>query len=205
MYKQFFKRVLDFVLAVFGFILLFPIFLVIWTILLFVNNGKPFFLQPRPGKDGKVFSIIKFKSMTDKKDEKGQLLPNNLRVTKFGSFLRKSSLDEIPQLLSIIKGDMSLVGPRPLRIHYLPYYTTREKKRHEVRPGITGLAQVSGRNALAWDERLEMDVKYVENLTFATDIKILFLTSARLFNTDNQVTNTELRPLDYYREPQSFT
>lgn len=204
MYKQFFKRVLDFVLAVFGFILLFPIFLVIWTILLFVNNGKPFFLQPRPGKDGKVFSIIKFKSMTDKKDEKGQLLPNNLRVTKFGTFLRKSSLDEIPQLLSIIKGDMSLVGPRPLRVHYLPYYTTREKKRHEVRPGITGLAQVSGRNALAWDERLEMDVKYVENLTFSTDIKILFLTSARLFNSDNQVTNIELRPLDYYREPQSI-
>lgn len=205
MYRLFFKRVLDFVLSIIGFTLLFPIFILVWFILLFVNSGKPFFLQPRPGKNEKVFNIIKFKTMTDKKDEHGELLPNNLRVTKFGTFLRKSSLDEIPQLISIIKGDMSLIGPRPLRVHYLPYYTEREKKRHQVRPGITGLAQVSGRNALEWDERLEMDITYVEKLSFAMDAKIFFLTFARLFNSDNQVTNAELRPLDYYRKPQSTT
>nr|WP_297782584.1 sugar transferase [uncultured Allomuricauda sp.] len=180
MYKLFFKRVLDFVLAVFGFVLLFPIFLVIWVILLFVNNGKPFFLQPRPGKDEKIFSIIKFKSMTDKTDENGKLLPDELRVTKFGTFLRKSSLDEIPQLLSIIKGDMSLIGPRPLRVRYLPYYTEEENLRHTVRPGVTGLAQISGRNLLDWDTRLQKDVEYVKNLSFALDVKILFKTALKV-------------------------
>ncbi|WP_293295445.1 sugar transferase [Allomuricauda sp.] len=180
MYKLFFKRVLDFVLAVFGFVLLFPIFLVIWVILLFVNNGKPFFLQPRPGKDEKIFSIIKFKSMTDKTDENGKLLPDELRVTKFGTFLRKSSLDEIPQLLSIIKGDMSLIGPRPLRVRYLPYYTKEENLRHTVRPGITGLAQISGRNLLDWDTRLQKDVEYVNNLSFVLDVKILFKTALKV-------------------------
>lgn len=180
MYTLFFKRVLDFVLAVFGFILLFPIFLVIWFILLFVNNGKPFFLQPRPGKDEKIFSIIKFKSMTDKTDENGKLLPDELRVTKFGTFLRKSSLDEIPQLLSIIKGDMSLIGPRPLRVRYLPYYTKEEKLRHSVRPGVTGLAQISGRNLLDWDTRLQKDIEYVKNLSFGLDLKILFKTALKV-------------------------
>lgn len=180
MYKLFFKRVLDFVLAVFGFVLLFPIFLVIWVILLFVNNGKPFFLQPRPGKDEKIFSIIKFKSMTDKTDENGKLLPDELRVTKFGTFLRKSSLDEIPQLLSIIKGDMSLIGPRPLRVRYLPYYSKEENLRHTVRPGITGLAQISGRNLLDWDTRLQKDVEYVNNLSFILDVKILFKTALKV-------------------------
>lgn len=180
MYSLFFKRVLDFVLAVFGFILLFPIFLVIWVILLFVNNGKPFFLQPRPGKDEKIFSIIKFKSMTDKTDEDGKLLPDELRVTKFGTFLRKSSLDEIPQLLSIIKGDMSLIGPRPLRVRYLPYYTQEESIRHTVRPGVTGLAQISGRNLLDWDTRLQKDIEYVKNLSFALDMKILFKTALKV-------------------------
>ncbi|WP_349351018.1 MULTISPECIES: sugar transferase [unclassified Flagellimonas] len=180
MYSLFFKRVLDFVLAVFGFIVLFPIFLVIWVILLFVNNGKPFFLQPRPGKDEKIFSIIKFKSMTDKTDKNGKLLPDELRVTKFGTFLRKSSLDEIPQLLSIIKGDMSLIGPRPLRVRYLPYYTKEESIRHTVRPGVTGLAQISGRNLLDWDTRLQKDIEYVKNLSFALDMKILFKTALKV-------------------------
>lgn len=180
MYRLFFKRVLDFVLAVFGFVLLFPIFLVIWVILLFVNNGKPFFLQPRPGKDEKIFSIIKFKSMTDKTDENGKLLPDELRVTEFGTFLRKSSLDEIPQLLSIIKGDMSLIGPRPLRVRYLPYYTEEENLRHTVRPGVTGLAQISGRNLLDWDTRLQKDIEYVKNLSFALDVKILFKTALKV-------------------------
>lgn len=176
MYKLFFKRLLDLVLSVIGFVILFPIFVCIWLILLFVNNGKPFFLQPRPGKNEKIFSIIKFKTMTDKTDEQGKLLPDELRVTKFGTFLRKSSLDEIPQLISIIKGDMSLIGPRPLRVRYLPYYTEAESIRHTVRPGVTGLAQVSGRNLLDWDTRLQKDIEYVNNLSFGLDVQILFKT-----------------------------
>lgn len=180
MYKLFFKRILDLFLSIIGFIILFPIFILIWFILLFINNGKPFFRQPRPGKDEKIFSILKFKTMTDKTDEHGKLLPDELRVTKFGTFLRKSSLDEIPQLLSIIKGDMSLIGPRPLRVRYLPYYTAEENLRHTVRPGVTGLAQVSGRNLLDWDTRLQKDVEYVKNLSFALDVKILFKTALKV-------------------------
>jgi len=200
MYKLFFKRVLDFVLAVFGFVLLFPIFLVIWVILLFVNNGKPFFLQPRPGKDEKIFSIIKFKSMTDKTDENGKLLPDELRVTKFGTFLRKSSLDEIPQLLSIIKGDMSLIGPRPLRVRYLPYYTEEENLRHTVRPGITGLAQISGRSLLDWDTRLQKDIEYVKNLSFALDLKILFKTALKVLLRKDVVLDAESGIPDFDEE-----
>lgn len=180
MYKLFFKRILDLFLSIIGFIILLPIFILIWFILLFINNGKPFFRQPRPGKDEKIFSILKFKTMTDKTDEHGKLLPDELRVTKFGTFLRKSSLDEIPQLLSIIKGDMSLIGPRPLRVRYLPYYTAEENLRHTVRPGVTGLAQVSGRNLLDWDTRLQKDVEYVKNLSFALDVKILFKTALKV-------------------------
>lgn len=180
MYKLFFKRILDLFLSIIGFIILLPIFILIWFILLYINNGKPFFRQPRPGKDEKIFSILKFKTMTDKTDEHGKLLPDELRVTKFGTFLRKSSLDEIPQLLSIIKGDMSLIGPRPLRVRYLPYYTAEENLRHTVRPGVTGLAQVSGRNLLDWDTRLQKDVEYVKNLSFALDVKILFKTALKV-------------------------
>lgn len=180
MYKLFFKRILDLFLSIIGFIILLPIFILIWFILLFINNGKPFFRQPRPGKDEKIFSILKFKTMTDKTDEHGKLLPDELRVTKFGTFLRKSSLDEIPQLLSIIKGDMSLIGPRPLRVRYLPYYTAEENLRHTVRPGVTGLAQVSGRNLLDWDTRLQKDVEYVKNLSFVLDVKILFKTALKV-------------------------
>lgn len=180
MYRLFLKRALDLILAIIGFVLLSPIFILIWLVLLFVNNGKPFFLQPRPGKNEKVFSILKFKTMTDKTDDTGKLLPDELRVTRFGTFLRKSSLDEIPQLLSIIKGDMSLIGPRPLRVRYLPYYTEEEKIRHTVRPGITGLAQISGRNLIDWDTRLQKDIEYVKNLSFALDIKILYKTALKV-------------------------
>ena len=148
MYHDFFKRIIDIVLAFFGLLILLPFFAVVFLILLFNNNGKPFFFQKRPGKDEKIFKIIKFKSMTDKKDRSGNLLPDSERVTTFGTFIRKTSLDEIPQLINIIKGDMSLVGPRPLRVRYLPYYTNEERIRHSIRPGVTGLAQVSGRNLL---------------------------------------------------------
>ena len=176
MYKLFFKRLIDFVLALGGVVILFPIFVLVWAALIFANHGKPFFFQARPGKGGKVFKIIKFKTMNDRRDAQGKLLPDAARLTKAGSFVRKTSLDEIPQLLNVLKGDMSLIGPRPLLIEYLPYYTKREQLRHTVRPGITGLAQVSGRNTLNWDERLELDAQYVENLSFKLDVEILFKT-----------------------------
>ncbi|MFD2098863.1 sugar transferase [Flagellimonas iocasae] len=202
MYSNFFKRILDFILSLVGFVILLPVFILLYVILLFVNKGNPLFFQRRPGKNEKVFSIMKFKSMTDERDANGELLPNDMRLTKFGTFIRKTSLDEIPQLINVIKGDMSLIGPRPLRVHYIAYYSERERTRHSVRPGITGLAQVSGRNALNWDDKLELDAKYVENLSFVNDVKILFLTFVKLFNSSNTVTNAELRALDYYRVKQ---
>ncbi|WP_298789301.1 sugar transferase [uncultured Allomuricauda sp.] len=197
MYKLFLKRVLDLILSIVGFAVLFPVFVFIWFILLFVNNGKPFFVQPRPGKNEKVFPILKFKTMTDKKGSNGKLLPDELRVTKFGTFLRKTSLDEIPQLLSIIKGDMSLIGPRPLRVRYLPYYTKEEQIRHTVKPGVTGLAQISGRNLLDWDNRLQKDIEYVKNLSFVLDLKILFKTVLKVLASDDVALDSESGMIDF--------
>lgn len=176
MYKSFFKRLLDLSLALIGFVIASPIFIVTTLALLIANKGSPFFFQARPGKNEKPFKIIKFKSMNDKRDANGNLLPDKDRLTKAGAFVRKTSLDEIPQLINVIKGDMSLVGPRPLLIQYLPYYSDRERMRHQVRPGVTGLAQVTQRNGLSWDEKLELDVQYVENLSFLNDLKIVFST-----------------------------
>jgi lipopolysaccharide/colanic/teichoic acid biosynthesis glycosyltransferase len=176
MYKNYTKRILDFSLSLTGFIILSPIFLIITLLLCFANNGKPFFFQPRPGKNEKIFKVIKFKTMNDKKDRNGNLLPDAERLTRIGGFIRKTSLDEIPQLINVIKGNMSLIGPRPLLVEYLPYYTTSEKKRHQVKPGITGLAQINGRNNIEFSERFEYDVKYVENISFALDMQILFKT-----------------------------
>ncbi len=152
--------------------------------LFFANDGKPFFFQKRPGKDEVIFSIIKFKTMNDKKNNKGGLLSDAERLTKIGAFLRKTSLDEIPQLINVLKGDMSLVGPRPLLMEYLPLYSERQALRHEVRPGITGWAQVNGRNALSWEEKFDLDVWYVENRTLWLDIKILFLTVWKVVKRD---------------------
>ena len=176
MYKKIIKPALDFLIALIVFILLSPIFVVVTVGLWFSNGGKPFFYQLRPGKGERIFKIIKFKTMNDRRDANGQLLPDAERLTKIGTFVRKTSLDEIPQLLNVLKGDMSLIGPRPLLVKYLPYYSKREQLRHTVRPGITGLAQVNGRNKLNWDDRLELDAQYVENLSFLLDIKILFRT-----------------------------
>ncbi|MBI1647611.1 sugar transferase [Capnocytophaga sp. 051621] len=176
MYKKIIKPALDFLIALIVFILLSPIFVVVTVGLWFANGGKPFFYQLRPGKGERIFKIIKFKTMNDRRDANGQLLPDAERLTKIGTFVRKTSLDEIPQLLNVLKGDMSLIGPRPLLVKYLPYYSKREQLRHTVRPGITGLAQVNGRNKLNWDDRLELDAQYVENLSFLLDIKILFRT-----------------------------
>lgn len=181
MYKNFFKRLIDFFAALFSLLLLSPVFIIVLIALTFANNGKPFFLQARPGKNEKIFKIIKFKSMNDKKDAEGKLLPDAQRLTSIGSFVRKTSLDEIPQLINVLKGDMSLIGPRPLLIQYLPLYNDFQKRRHEVRPGITGLAQVNGRNAISWQQKFEYDIQYIDNLSFMLDMKILFLTVKKVF------------------------
>src|SRR5690554_4573731 len=177
MYKHFFKRLIDFTLSLIGFIVISPIFIIVWVWLTIANKGAgALFFQERPGKDEKIFKVIKFKTMTDERDASGKLLPDAKRLTKVGRFVRSTSLDEIPQLINVIKGDMSLIGPRPLLVEYLPYYTERERLRHSVRPGITGLAQANGRNKIKWDDRLELDVKYVDNITFHNDLEILLKT-----------------------------
>lgn len=174
MYRHCFKRLLDFVIVSCVLLVIWPVLLVIAVWLHFANKGAGvFFTQERPGKDGKLFKVIKFKSMTDERDEDGQLLPDAERLTAVGRFIRSTSLDELPQLLNVLKGDMALIGPRPLLPEYLPYYTERENLRHTVRPGITGYAQAHGRNNLAWDKRLELDVWYVEHLSFQLDCEIL--------------------------------
>lgn len=177
MYKNFFKRIIDFTIVFIALLIIWPILLIITIWLHFANKGAgAFFTQERPGKDGKIFKVIKFKSMTDERDENGRLLPDTQRLTKVGKFVRSTSIDELPQLINVLKGDMALIGPRPLLPEYLPYYTEREQLRHTVRPGITGWAQVNGRNNVTWDQKLEYDAYYVEHLSFVMDIKILFAT-----------------------------
>lgn len=176
MYSTIFKRLIDFVAALVGLILISPLFLVLITLLSISNNGKPFFYQLRAGKNGRLFTIIKLKTMNDKKDANGELLPALERVTKIGNICRKYSLDEIPQLLNILKGDMSLIGPRPLLPEYLELYNEEQSRRHEVMPGITGWAQINGRNAITWEQKFEYDVYYVNNQSFLLDVKILWLT-----------------------------
>ena len=198
MYKNFIKPVIDFVLALVGFLFLSPVFVLVTIGLFFANDGKPFFFQLRPGKDGKIFKIIKFKTMTDKKDENGNLLPDADRLTKIGSFVRKTSLDEIPQLLNVIKGDMSLVGPRPLLPKYLELYNDFQRRRNEVKPGITGWAQVNGRNSISWEKKFEYDVWYVDNVSFLLDFKILIMTVLKVvksegINEQGQATSNEFK------------
>ncbi|MCL8006003.1 sugar transferase [Gelidibacter japonicus] len=176
MYSTIFKRLIDFVAALVGLIFISPLFLVLITLLSISNNGKPFFYQLRAGKNGRLFTIIKLKTMNDKKDANGELLPALERVTKIGNICRKYSLDEIPQLLNILKGDMSLIGPRPLLPEYLELYNEEQSRRHEVMPGITGWAQINGRNAITWEQKFEYDVYYVNNQSFLLDVKILWLT-----------------------------
>ena len=172
---------LDFLLALIGLFLLSPILVFVSIGLYYANNGKPFFFQLRPGKNEKLFKIIKFKTMNDKIDAEGNLLSDELRLTKIGSFVRKTSLDEIPQLLNVLKGDMSLIGPRPLLPQYLPLYSKEQKKRHQVKPGITGWAQVNGRNAISWEQKFEYDVWYVTQLSFLLDVKIVLMTVKKVF------------------------
>lgn len=189
MYKNYFKRLFDFFAALFGLLILSPLFIVVMIGLYVANQGKPFFFQARPGKDERIFKIIKFKTMNDKKDAQGNLLPDAERLTKIGSFVRKTSLDEIPQLINVLKGDMSLIGPRPMLPEYLPLYSEKHKKRHNVRPGITGLAQVKGRNTMKFSERFDNDVYYVENLSVILDIKILLLTVKSVLFKSSTIVN----------------
>lgn len=183
-YKLGFKRLLDLLISFIALIILFPVFLTITLILYFLNEGKPFFFQIRPGKDCKLFKVIKFKTMNDKKDKSGILLPDHKRTTKFGKILRQTSLDEIPQLINVLLGNMSLIGPRPLLIEYLELYSPTQNRRHEVRPGITGLSQVNGRNLLEWQKRFELDVYYVDHISFFLDLKILMLTVQKVFQRE---------------------
>jgi lipopolysaccharide/colanic/teichoic acid biosynthesis glycosyltransferase len=181
MYKNHLKRLIDFLAAFFGLLILSPIFIFVMIGLSIANQGKPFFFQRRPGKNEKIFKIIKFKTMNDKKDEDGNLLTDAERLTPIGAFVRKTSLDEIPQLINVLKGDMSLIGPRPLLPEYLPLYNETQKRRHDVRPGITGWTQVNGRNAISWKQKFELDVWYVENISIILDIKIFYLTIKKVF------------------------
>lgn len=202
MYAKYIKRILDFLLSLIAFIVLMPIMIVIY-LLVRVKLGKPaIFKQERPGKDEKIFTLYKFRTMTNEKDEKGKLLSNERRLTKFGKILRKTSLDELPELVNIIKGDMAIVGPRPLVTRYLPYYTKEERKRHVVRPGLTGLAQINGRNASNWEERFEADLKYIEKISLKNDFEIIAKTIIKVLKKDNILMGKEVTnlPLDIYRK-----
>jgi undecaprenyl phosphate N,N'-diacetylbacillosamine 1-phosphate transferase len=197
MYKHFFKRIIDFTLSLIGFIIISPIFIILWIWLTIANKGAgALFFQERPGKGEKIFKVIKFKTMTDERDASGKLLPDAERLTKVGRFVRSTSLDEIPQLINVIKGDMSLIGPRPLLVQYLPLYNENQKRRHEVKPGITGWAQVNGRNAISWDQKFEYDIWYIDNISFCLDIKVFIRTIQKVFKREgiNSDTSSTMEP-----------
>ena len=182
MYVHFIKRLIDFIIVFCTLMIIWPILLLISIWLYFANKGAGvFFTQERPGKSGKIFKVIKFKTMTDERDAEGNLLPDDKRLTKVGKFVRSTSIDELPQLINVLKGDMSLIGPRPLLPQYLPLYSKEQARRHEVRPGITGWAQVNGRNAISWTKKFELDVWYVDHCSFSLDLKIIFLTIKKVF------------------------
>jgi len=198
MYKDLLKPIIDFLASGLFILILSPVFLIVLILLFFVNNGTPFFFQERPGKNERIFKVIKFKTMTDKKDKNGKLLPDNERITKLGSFVRKSSLDEIPQLINVLKGDMSLIGPRPLLVRYLPLYNEFQKRRHEVKPGITGWAQVNGRNSLTWDQKFELDIFYVDNISLLLDVKIFFKSFEKVFKSEG-INQSDKRPMQPFK------
>lgn len=204
MYEKFVKRFLDILISLTGIILLSPILLILW-ILVRTKLGSPvLFKQKRPGKNGEIFELFKFRSMTDERDGEGNLLPDEVRLTSFGKKLRASSLDELPELFNILKGDMSLIGPRPLLVKYLPYYSEEESHRHDIRPGLTGLAQVNGRNAIGWEDRFRYDLEYVRNLSFSLDFKILFMTVGKVLNRSGVLSGEEQTTIDFdiYRKRQ---
>lgn len=204
-YANFVKRRLDIILSGIALLCFSPIILILWIWLTIANKGAgAFFFQERPGRNEKIFRVVKFKSMTEQKDSNGNLLPDINRLTPVGRFIRKTSLDELPQLWNVFKGDMSLIGPRPLLARYLPYYTEREKLRHSVRPGITGLAQINGRNTLDWDKRLEYDVEYAENISFILDLKIIHKTVLKVIKHDGVIVNKKENYLDIERKLKKY-
>ena len=201
MYRDFFKRGIDFLIALVALVCISPVLAVVTIWLHFANKGAgAFFLQERPGLHGKIFKIVKFKTMTDERDAEGNLLPDSVRLTKVGKFVRSTSIDELPQLINVLKGDMALIGPRPLRVHYLPLYSAEQSRRHNVRPGITGWAQCHGRNGISWTERFKLDVWYVDNCSFLTDIKIIISTIKTVLNRDGitQEGNATMEPFNGY-------
>lgn len=198
MYRRFFKRFIDFTVSVLLLLILSPIVLALILLLFFANGGKPFFFQERPGFKEKRIRIIKFKSMNDKRDKEDELLPDNLRLTPLGKFVRSTSLDELPQLINVLKGDMSLIGPRPLLFKYLPLYSREQRRRHSVRPGITGWAQVNGRNTIPWKKKFEYDIYYADNISFLLDVKIFWLTIKKIVIREgvNQSGKRPMQPFD---------
>ena len=184
LYSRYIKRVIDFVISFIALVLLLPVFILTALFLVAANRGTPFFFQRRPGKNDRVFLLMKFKTMNDLRDSEGHLLDDEKRITRIGKFIRKSSLDEIPQLFNVLKGDMSLIGPRPLLVEYLPLYSQPQRRRHDVCPGITGWAQVNGRNAISWEQKFEYDVWYVENISFGLDVKIFMRTFKKIFKSE---------------------
>ena len=200
MYKHFFKRFFDFWISLVALICISPLLIIVTIWLHFANKGAgAFFLQERPGKNAKIFKVIKFKTMTDERDAEGNLLPDAQRLTKVGRFVRSTSIDELPQLINVLKGDMALIGPRPLLVKYLPYYTEREKLRHTVRPGISGWAQVNGRNTISWEKKLAYDIEYVENLTLWMDIRVILQTIQNVLSRKDVVLQA-IPDLDEYRK-----
>lgn len=204
MYRKCFKRLLDIIISLTALIILSPILLVVWILVRVKLGGPAIFTQQRPGKNEKVFKLYKFRSMTNERDENGELLPDEVRLTKFGKLLRSTSLDELPELFNILKGDMSLIGPRPLLVRYLPWYTEEERHRHDVRPGLTGLAQVNGRNALGWEDRFAYDLEYVNNLTFWMDFKIIGMTVGKVLKRSGTLSGADqtVADFDVYRKEQ---
>lgn len=212
MYATFWKRVLDFALSLTALVVLSPVLLVLTVVGAFQMGGNPFFTQIRPGKDEKLFRLVKFRSMSNKKDKNGNLLPDDQRLTKYGRFIRSTSLDELPELWNILKGDMSIVGPRPLLPEYLPYYYEEERHRHDVRPGLTGLAQINGRNMLSWEDRFAYDVRYVRNITFKKDVEIIWKTIFKVIQKsdialgeEHEFTNLDVERREKERNIQSFS
>lgn len=195
MYKFFFKRLIDIVASLFFLIIMSPVIIILSIITSILMKGNPYFFQKRPGKDERIIEVIKFKSMNDKKDIHGNLLPDVERIIPFGNFIRKSSFDELPQLINVIKGDMSLVGPRPLLFKYIPLFNDEQRRRHNVKPGITGLAQVNGRNSISWTKKFDYDIYYVDNMSFLLDLKILWLTALKVFKKEG-VNQSAERPMN---------
>lgn len=195
MYSLFFKNAFDFIISAILIIILLPVLVAITTLIVIFNSSNPFFLQTRPGKNQKPFNIIKFKTMNEKRDVDGKLLPDNIRLTLLGKMIRKSSLDELPQLFNVLKGDMSLIGPRPLLFKYLPLYSEKQSMRHLVKPGITGWAQVNGRNSISWSQKFALDVYYVEHISFLLDVRIFFMTIIKVFRREG-INQTDQRPME---------